>query len=137
VISWDIGHIYCNQTWRKKNQEISYPKLALSPACSQATGEEFHHGEGLERDYELRSRGPALLGAKALDNLVSRSRQSSPTRSTQSSTVVAPHPSPPPSPPTTTASSTQPLPMAEPTIKDVMEALQSITTEMSTLKSKG
>ena len=25
------------------------------------------HGEGLERDYELRSRGPATLGVEALD----------------------------------------------------------------------
>ena len=28
------------------------------------------HGEGLERDYELRSRGPATLGVEALDRCV-------------------------------------------------------------------
>jgi hypothetical protein len=29
------------------------------------------HGEGLERDYELRSRGPATLGVEALDSIIS------------------------------------------------------------------
>ena len=67
MISWNIGHIYCNQTWRKGHQEISYPKLALSPAYSEAVGEEFPHGEGLEPNYELRSRDSALLGAEALN----------------------------------------------------------------------
>jgi hypothetical protein len=43
-----------------------------------------------DRDYELRSQGPASLGTNAHDNLVSRSRRSSPITSSQSTTGAAP-----------------------------------------------
>jgi hypothetical protein len=85
--------------------------------------------------YELHSRGPANRGFDALDNLVSRSRRSSPTPSTRSSTAAAHQPSPPPSPQSSTASASQPAAMSYPTIADVMEMLKSITTEMKTMKA--
>jgi hypothetical protein len=73
------------------------------------------HGEGLERDYKLRSHGSTTLSVEALDNLVSG--RSSPTRS-----------SPPPFPSTSTT-------MAEPTIKDLMELMKSFQTELSSVKA--
>jgi hypothetical protein len=85
--------------------------------------------------YELRSRGPASQGFGALDNLVSRSRRSSPTRSAHSSTAAAPHTSPPPSPQYSTDSVLQPATMVEPSMQDVMEMLKSITTKMSTMEA--
>jgi hypothetical protein len=76
------------------------------------------HGEGLERNYELRSRDPVTLSVEALDNLVSASRRSSPTRSI-----------PPASP------STAPTTMAEPTIKDLIELMKSFQTKLSSVKA--
>jgi hypothetical protein len=92
------------------------PKLLLS-LKSLKPPVRTPRGEGLERGYELRSRGPATLSVEALDNLVSASRRSSPTRS-----------SPPPSPSTSTT-------MAEPTIKDIMEQMKSFQTELSSVKA--
>jgi hypothetical protein len=86
-------------------------------------------------DYELRSRGPASWGLNTLDNLVSRSHRSSPTRSTHSSTAAAHHPSPPPSPQSSSAFAPQPAVMSDPTIVDVIEMFKSITTEMKTMKA--
>jgi hypothetical protein len=71
-----LGHwpIYCNQTWRKGiKQSVILNLLSLSLSLSllvysQAAGGDFPQGEGLECDYGLRSRGPALLGAEALDS---------------------------------------------------------------------
>jgi hypothetical protein len=87
--------------------------------------------EESDADYELRSQGPATRDHRALDNLVSRSRRSSLTRSMQSSTSVATHhhPLPPPSP--TSAAPT----MAKPTLADVLQALKTLSTDMATMKA--
>jgi hypothetical protein len=74
--------------------------------------------------YELRSRGPASQGFGVLDNLVSRSRRSSPTRSNHAQQP----PTPPPSPASTTT-------MAEPTIADVLAELRALRTDVNTLQS--
>jgi hypothetical protein len=97
-------------------RKINYPKVPLS-LNSLKPPLRTPHDEGLERGYELRSRGSATSSVEALDNLVSASRRSSPTRS-----------SPPPSPFTSTT-------MAEPTIKDLMELMKSFQTELSSVKS--
>ncbi|KAG8048316.1 hypothetical protein GUJ93_ZPchr0008g13225 [Zizania palustris] len=67
------------------------------------------------RDYELRSRGPAVLGAEALDNLVSDSRRSS-------STTPPPHPSIDP--------------MAEPSLSELAAMIKQLATNMESLQSK-
>lgn len=73
--------------------------------------------------YELRSRGPASRGFGVLDNLVSRSRRSSPTRSNHAQQP----PTPPPFPASTTA-------IAEPTIADVLAELRALRTDVNTLQ---
>jgi hypothetical protein len=63
------------------------------------------------------------------------SRRSSSTHSDHSSTTIAPKSSHPPSPQSSTTSAPQPPAMVDPTMKDMMEMLKSITTEISTMKA--
>nr|CAB3494457.1 unnamed protein product [Digitaria exilis] len=72
--------------------------------------------------YELRSKGPAFLGLKALDNLVSASR-----RSSSSTTSAATSPTP-------TAVS-QPSPMAEPSNADLLALIKSLTESVASLQT--
>ncbi|WVZ59356.1 hypothetical protein U9M48_009508, partial [Paspalum notatum var. saurae] len=83
-----------------------------------------------DRDYEIRSRGPASLGTNALDNLVSRVRRSSssPSDPTTSSTASTHPPDSPPS-----ASSTM---GDQPTLSDVMKKLTDLTSEMTAMKAE-
>jgi hypothetical protein len=90
-----------------------------------------------EREYELRSRGPASLSNTALDNLVSTSRRS--FRSTADvSPPTAPPTAPPPSPPTSVASPSVYPAMAneEPSLADVVRMLQTLSADVVGLKAK-
>jgi hypothetical protein len=90
-----------------------------------------------EREYELRSRGPASLPNTALDNLVSTSRRS--FRSTAAaSPPTAPPTAPPPSPPTSVASPSVHPAMAdeEPSLADVVRMLQTLSADVAGLKAK-
>jgi hypothetical protein len=91
--------------------------------------------EKTDHSYELRSLGPATRGPDTLDNLVSRSRRSSPTRSTRPAAAADHQPSPPLTPQSSTVPAPQPAAMCDPTIADVMEMLKSLTTEMKTMKA--
>jgi hypothetical protein len=84
------------------------------------------------RGYDLRSRGPPALDAQALDNLVSRVRRSSSTRShtsDQSLDVTQPPPSPPPSPPSTSSI------MTTKTIDDLATIIEKLVGTMSVLQN--
>jgi hypothetical protein len=91
-----------------------------------------------DRGYDLRSRGPPTLDNKALDNLVSRVRRSSSSRSDVSDQsldvtqplAATPPPSPPPSPPS--ASSTTSA-MGTKTIDDLAAMIEKLTGTISAL----
>jgi hypothetical protein len=56
----------CNRLGNNQARSIIQNCSSPLPLSSHRCG--TPHGEGLERDYELHSRGPATLGVKALDN---------------------------------------------------------------------
>jgi hypothetical protein len=90
-----------------------------------------------EREYELRSRGPASLPNTALDNLVSTSRRSFRSTATASQSTTPPT-SPPPSPPPSAASPSVHPAMAdeEPSLADVVKMLKTLSTDVVGLKAK-
>jgi hypothetical protein len=91
--------------------------------------------EKTDRDYELRSQGPAILGINTLDNLVSDSRRSSSSNAPPPPTTNAAAPLDIlPTPPLPLVASVSPA-MSDPSTADLAKMIESLATSLKDLQT--
>ena len=129
---------------RKGGAISDFPNISLSRKSLKPAAGDSPSPEKTADGYELRSQGPATLGADALDNLVSRSRSSS-SRSADPPTAApalaaAPAPSAPATPPpvaapTSSLAATPPTLMAEPSNADLAKLIAGHSSTITSLQA--
>jgi len=128
----------------KRGAISDFPNISLSRKSLKPAAGDSPSPEKTADGYELRSQGPATLGADALDNLVSRSRSSS-SRSADPPTAApalaaAPAPSAPATPPpvaapTSSLAATPPTLMAEPSNADLAKLIAGLSSTITSLQA--